>query len=642
MHIVRYLLYFLCFLMWSCAGNSTSLPNEENNPKPNILWITLEDTSPHFIGAYGNKQAKTPNMDALAREGFKMNNAFSTATVCSPSRSCIITGVHANRLGTANHRSTIEIPSDVKAFPYYLKKAGYFTTNNNKTDYNLAEEKNKVKEAWDFSKGKTGWWDRTDSKQPFFSVFNLMTSHESYTMVNPHAFYEKKVRNVLSEVELTKPESIELPPFYADNDEMRSYMARMYDCITLTDKKIGEIINRLKEDGLFDNTIIFVFADHGEGLPRFKGAGLNLGHQVPMFVHIPQKYKHLLAAEKEEFENRVISFEDLAPSVLSLAGVEKPQYMQGENIFGQDYQRQYVWGGRDGCGEVIDQVRTVTDGRYTYVRNYMTDYPIVQWHKYSDNADILKKMHKDTKEKTLDNVQYQVLGAGKKGEWLFDNQKDKWNVNDLSNEEEYQNVLAKFRSINKNEILNQRDLHFIPAGQMDRLAKGSNPFEAMADDKVYPLENILYVAELSGRGHYYKDKQLAYLASTVSMQRYWALVGLRAQELDQEDLPKIEKLLEDENPFNQIEAATILYRMKHDIKAKKVLENHGKSDNAFIAWHAVRAVQMMPISEYKAFEKTFRYVTTSLKERAKLNRKHEIYNAINSASQALEIMNSNY
>ncbi|KXX69304.1 sulfatase [Flammeovirga sp. SJP92] len=505
MRIDKYLLYFVCVLLWSCSVKTPSSP-EESLARPNILWITLEDTSPHFIGAYGNKQAKTPNMDALAREGFKMNNAFSTATVCSPSRSCIITGIHANRLGTANHRSTIEIPSDVKAFPYYLKEAGYFTTNNNKTDYNLAQEKEKVAEAWHLSKGKSGWWDRKEHDQPFFSVFNLMTSHESYTMVNPYAFYEKKVRNVLSEVELTKPENIELPPFYADNEEMRSYVARMYDCITLTDKKIGEIITRLKEDGLFDNTIIFVFADHGEGLPRFKGAGLNLGHQVPMFVHVPEKYKHLLNVEKEEMENRIISFEDLAPSVLSLAGVEVPDYMKGENIFASDFQRKYMWGGRDGCGEVIDQVRTVTDGRYTYVRNYMTDYPIVQWHKYSDNADILKKMHKDTKAKTLNNLQYQVLGKGKKAEWLFDNQKDKWNVNDLSDNENYKDLMTKFRAINKKEILKQRDLHFIPAGEMDVLSKGSTPFEAMASDQVYPLERILQVAALAGRGNYYKDK----------------------------------------------------------------------------------------------------------------------------------------
>ncbi|KXX69305.1 hypothetical protein [Flammeovirga sp. SJP92] len=163
----------------------------------------------------------------------------------------------------------------------------------------------------------------------------------------------------------------------------------------------------------------------------------------------------------------------------------------------------------------------------------------------------------------------------------------------------------------------------------------------MASDQVYPLERILQVAALAGRGNYYKDKQIAFLASSLPMQRYWALVGLRAQELDKGELSQVEGLLDDENPFNQIEAATILYRNAHVPKAKKVLQKYGASDNAFIAWHAVRAVQMMPVSEYKAFESTFRYVTTSLKERAKLNRKHEIYNAINAAAQALEVMKSN-
>ena len=260
--------------------------------KPNILWITIEDTSPQFIGCYGNKNARTPVIDQLASEGIRFTNAFSTGTVCSPSRTAIITGIKTYMTGTGNHRSKYPIPEYIKGFPYYLQELGYYTTNNQKTDYNVANEKDFIKEAWHESSGDAGWWNRK-SGQPFFSVFNFNESHQSRTMTMTYEWYTENVLDHLSQEERISENEFEMPPFYLDSPEMRKQFARVYNSIKLTDNRIDELLKRLEKDNLKDSTIIFFFADHGEGMPRGKTNGINYGYRVPFVIWFPEMYKHL-------------------------------------------------------------------------------------------------------------------------------------------------------------------------------------------------------------------------------------------------------------------------------------------------------------------------------------------------------------
>jgi len=260
--------------------------------KPNILWVTIEDTSPQFIGCYGNKDARTPVIDKLAREGIRFTNAFSTGTVCSPSRSCIITGVKTYKTGTGNHRSNYPVPGFIKGFPYFLQKEGYYTTNNSKTDYNVANPQQFTKEAWDESSNKAGWWNRKPG-QSFFAVFNFMDSHQSRTMTESYEWYLNNVISKLPENKRIGENEFDMPPFYNDSPEMRKQFARVYNSIKLTDNKIGELLDRLDKDHLKDSTIIFFYADHGEGIPRGKTNGINLGYRVPFVIWFPEIYKDL-------------------------------------------------------------------------------------------------------------------------------------------------------------------------------------------------------------------------------------------------------------------------------------------------------------------------------------------------------------
>ncbi len=198
--------------------------------KPNILWITIEDTSPQFIGCYGNKDARTPVIDKLAKEGVRFTNAFSTGTVSSPSRSTITTGVRAYKMGTGNHRSNYPIPSFIHGFPYYLQKAGYYTTNNVKTDYNIAKPEEFIKDAWDESSNKAGWWNQKPG-EPFFAVFKFMDSHQSRTMTDSYDKYVNEVIDHLPVTDRIGDYDFEVPPFYRNSPEMRKQLARVYNAL---------------------------------------------------------------------------------------------------------------------------------------------------------------------------------------------------------------------------------------------------------------------------------------------------------------------------------------------------------------------------------------------------------------------------
>jgi arylsulfatase A-like enzyme len=309
----------------ACCLATLAVVATHADDRPNILWITAEDMSP-TLGCYGDDYAITPHIDRLSSESVRYTHAFATAPVCSPVRSCLITGVYATSLGTHNMRSAFPIPKSIHGFPSYLRKAGYFTTNNSKTDYNTSSWERLVEESWNESSNTAHWRKRPVDQQykPFFSVFNLMTSHQSRTMVWTYDRFVKEVQSRLSPDEIHDPAKAPLPPYYPDTPIIRKTVARFYDCVTAMDKEVGNILQQLEDDGLADDTIVFFFSDHGSGMPRHKRALLDSGMHVPLMIRFPDKYRHLAPTVPGESTDRLVSFVDFAWTVLNLVDVECP------------------------------------------------------------------------------------------------------------------------------------------------------------------------------------------------------------------------------------------------------------------------------------------------------------------------------
>ena len=325
---------------------------------PNILWISLEDTSPRF-GCYGDAVARTPNLDKLAAQGCRYPNAFSTAGVCAPSRACIITGMYSTAIGTHHMRTQqppipdrpgsyeVVIPHYAKLLPEYLRGAGYFCTNNEKTDYQFKAPFT----AWDENGGQAHWRNRPDKDQPFFAVFNPVYTHESKMWESDEAL-------------VTNPDDVTLPPYLPDTPEARRALARHYDNIERDDNRVGELLAQLEADGLADNTIVVIWSDHGEGLPRAKRWPYDAGIRIPFIVRWPGQL------EAGSVNEKLVSLVDLAPTMLHLAGVPLPRHLHGEDFLGEAPHREFIFAHRDRHDQSYDMVRAARDVQFKYIRPF--------------------------------------------------------------------------------------------------------------------------------------------------------------------------------------------------------------------------------------------------------------------------------
>jgi len=559
--------------------------------KPNILWVTIEDTSPHFIGCYGNKDARTPVIDKLASEGVRFTNAFSTGTVCSPSRSCIITGVKTYKLGTGNHRSTYPIPEFIKGFPYYLQQAGYYTSNNSKTDYNVANESRFTKEAWNESSGNAGWENRKPG-QPFFAVYNFMDSHQSRTMTESYSWYQKNVFDALPEKDRIGDNEFELPPFYNNSPEMRKHFARVYNSIKLTDNKIGELLAKLEKDHLKDSTIIFFYGDHGEGIPRGKTNGINLGYRVPFVIWFPEMYKHLSPwGTSGVVTDELINFEDLAPTLISLAGGTIPDHLSGRKLIGKDRSKptDHLVLSADRSDNGIDLVRSVTNGKYMYSRNFMPFMPEVRYIRYMEIGEIKQQMRIDLDANKLNPLQ-KSLFEDRPAEFLYDIENDTWETNNLASDRAYKPILEKMRSQLKNEVLQARDILFLPEYEIGLISETTTPYEFRLINKNYPIAEIYKAASLSGfRGKEITEQQIKLLSSANKIVRYWAILGLRSQS--QKDLKpfsaSILRAMNDSYPPVAVTASAISYQEFGNKSAEENLKKQCAGSNMDLALMAV-------------------------------------------------------
>lgn len=499
--------------------------------QPNILWITIEDTSPQFIGCYGNQEASTPTIDKLAEEGVRFTNAFSTGTVCSPSRSTIITGVRTFEMGTGNHRSNYPIPDFIKGFPYYMQKQGYYVSNNSKTDYNLGNMKQFISETWNESSNEAGWWNRKPG-QPFFAVFNFNESHQSRTMTHSYDWYLKNVWDQLPENDRIGEDEFQMPPFYNDTPDMRKHFARVYNSIKLTDNRIAELLAKLESDNLRDSTIIFFYADHGEGIPRGKTNGINLGYRVPFIIWFPDMYKHLSPWGKAgAVSDELIDFEDLAPTLISLSGGKRPDYLKGRVLIGENRSIpvDHIILSSDRADNGPDMVRSITDGRYIYSRNYIPFMPQMRYIRYMEIGDITNVMREDYEKRRLNTLQKSVF-EDRPAEFLFDIQNDVWETINLAQKPGYQDILNQMRKKLDRKIIKSRDAHFLPEYEIGLISENEPVYEYRLDNKKYPFKEIYEAASLSGkRGVEIAQEQIALLHSGNKIVRYWAILGLRSQ-----------------------------------------------------------------------------------------------------------------
>jgi len=439
-------LNYIVFSILSISLSIGNLFSQNKSKKPNILWITNEDMSPQHLGCYGGKIAKTPNIDQLAKEGVRYTNAFSTAGVCAPSRNSIITGMYQTSIGGHNMRNysprsfnspnfksdaplssySILTPEGLKAFPEFLREAGYYCTNNSKQDYQFEAPET----VWDENSETADWRGRKDKNQPFFAVINLEDTHEGQLFARDN-------------IPLTvKPEEVELLPFYQETLIMRKDVARHLSNIEDMDSKVGKIINRLKEDGLYDNTIVFYYSDHGDCLPYVKRELYDRGLRVPLVIRYPQ------GKDGGTVNNEMISFVDFAPTILSLANLPIPNYMQGQAFLGAKRAktpRKYIHAARDRMDSEVDRVRAVFDGRFKYLKNYMPEKPYYQNISYRMRIKSVAEMIKLRDEGKLTGLQMHWFRKNKPVEELFDVKNDPYEVNDIANDPQYADKLKELR-----------------------------------------------------------------------------------------------------------------------------------------------------------------------------------------------------
>ena len=570
-----------------------ALVNSQAKDRPNILWITVEDMSP-TIGAYGDKFARTPFLDSFSEKSVNYSNAFATAPVCSPSRSCLINGVYAQSQGTHQMRSAFKIPEFMNGFPALLRKAGYYTSNNVKTDYNSANFQKIINDSWNESSAKADWRGKKEG-QPFFSVINLMTTHQSRTMVWPYEKFKQELQSKLSPEEVSNPDKLTLPPYYPDTPVIRKTVARFYDCVAVMDKEVKGILKKLKDDGLAEDTIVFFYSDHGSGMPRHKRALLDSGMKVPLMVYFPEKFKHLSPADSGTWTDRLVSFVDFGPSVLSLLDIEIPKHMQGEAFLGRQKKdaRKYVYGHRDRVDEVIDMSRSVRNKKYLYIRNFMPHLSYNAPTGWPDQGEIRHEFYREAKSGSMTKAQWHFAGPTKPVEELYDCEADPLNLNNLIDSKDHSAILGELREELASHIYKINDLGFVPESTVSDINKKSSSW-AYARSAEFTLNESFKSALDVGKAS--ENTLIKNLNSENPDVRYWGAVGLTAQKskLSHTAVEALTKRLSDESPAVRVQAATVLAErgVNKDL-AFKVFKAEFKSDNFASIMHAARNVEML-------------------------------------------------
>lgn len=424
--------------------------------RPNIVWLVSEDNSASYLRLYDPTGAATPAIERLAGEGIVFNHAFSNAPVCSVARTTLATGCYGPRIGTQYHRKSVAVPlpDGLKMFPELLQEAGYFTANNNKTDYNAIPGK----KVWDESSRKATWRRRRKG-QPFFYMQSFGVSHES----SLH-FSRKQMQEQSTE---TDPESVAVAPYHPDTATFRYTNARYRDRIMQVDQQIGKVVQQLDSDGLLEDTFIFYFGDHGGVLPRGKGYAYESGLHVPLVIRIPENFRSLTSLQPGGRTDSFVSFVDFGPTVLNLAGVTVLRQMDGRPFLGAGVTaedlagRETAFGYADRFDEKYDLVRTVRQGNFKYIRNFQPfNFDGLQ-NNYRYRMLAYQEWRKLFREGELNDVQSQFFRR-RPAEQLFDLSSDPHETVNLANRPEHRSTLLHLRSLLSGWMKQMPDLSMYP------------------------------------------------------------------------------------------------------------------------------------------------------------------------------------
>ncbi len=527
------------------------------NNHPNILWITSEDNGAH-LGCYGDSYAVTPNLDQLAKRSLRYTKASSTAPVCAPARTTIISGIYPPATGSEHMRSMSHLPKGFKMYPAYLRQQGYYCTNNSKKDYNLREDG----DVWHESSRDAHWRNRPEGK-PFFAVFNHTVSHES------------QIRNKISlSNQIHDPAKARIPAYHPDAPEVRKDWAQYYDRITMMDKLVGKTLKELKDAGLEEDTIILYYGDHGSGMPRNKRWPYFSGLNIPFIVHVPEKYKSLAPKDYKPggTSDRLIGFIDLAPTVLSLAGIKPPSHMQGHAFMGKhiDSAPEFSYGFRGRMDERYDMVRTVFDGRYVYIRNYMPHKIYGQFIAYMFKTPTTRIWHDMYHSGKLNEVQSKFWET-KPAEELYDLKNDRDEVNNLAKSKKHAEIIKRMRRAHVKWVKNIRDIGFLPEAEIHSRSQKDSPYEMGHDSNRYNLDKILQAANTATRpGKKNTEKLPELMKSKDSAIRYWGAMGylIRGKNGLRKGREILLKALEDNSPSVRIIAAESLGRYGNKKESK--------------------------------------------------------------------------
>lgn len=471
--------------------------------RPNILWLVSEDNNP-LIGAYGDRVAHTPAIDALAASGVLYANAFSNAPVCAPSRFGIITGMYAESCGPAHHmRAQGRLPAFLRGFPQHLRDAGYYCTNNAKTDYNAELD---LQGMWNESSEQAHWRNRP-AGAPFFAVFNFMSTHESQ-MFKPTA---GRVR----------PQDVRVPAYMPDLPEVRRDIASYYNLMERMDGEVAAHLAALERSGLADDTIVFYYSDNGGVLPRSKRYCYDDGLHTALIMRFPAKWAHLAPASAGSTVSTPVSLIDLAPTVLTIAGVEPPSYMHGRSLVGATREkRQYVFGMRNRMDERYDMIRTVRDERYRYIRNYSPHRIYGQHVAFEWQMDSYRAWERAHRGSGLNAIQERFFGE-KPAEELYDLHADPDQIQNLIDAPDHRERISAMRAALDAHMLAVTDNGFIPEGS------SVEGYDASRVPGAYPLRRAMQIAERAiQRDARHAAEFAALLEDANEVIRYWAAQGL--------------------------------------------------------------------------------------------------------------------
>ena len=596
----KHLAVLSLLFLWGCT------PSPQEQTPPNIIWIVSEDNSP-LLGCYGDSLAISPNIDKLAKEGVLFENAFANAPVCAPSRATLITGLYPTTLGTQNMRCMVELPKSVKFFPQYLRDAGYFTSLRIKRDYNSPKQEG----TWDVD----DFWNMEDALkgreegQPFFMFYNTWMSHEGKIQNRtnlPDYFkstFEKKpdVDSLLATFKNFDSSKVRIPEYQPNSPEMRDDWAWYYKAMQMMDYEVGEVLKYLADNNLLENTIVIYSSDHGGVLGRSKRFTFESGLKIPMIIKFPENYKNLEESLNENRTDRIVSFVDMAPTILSLAGINKPDYMYGNAFLGEFAKDAdtIAYGFRDRMDEGYDMVRSVRNKRFRYIRNYMPYRPSGQHLKFLWKVKSMRAWEESYRNGELNSTQ-SVFFEPKMAEEMYDIANDPDNINNIANNPKYSKQLIEFRKLNDNLVRKSFDTGFFTEGELwARSEGGTIPYKTIIDNNLTEWKQAVSSAEKATLSPSV-EAILPMLKSEYPMVRYWGAVGSIILGNNAKALKSdLIKLLDDESGDVVATSAEALYLLGEEKIAVNALIKTLKNDNIYVQLRALNVIANRNITDTK-------------------------------------------